>query len=263
MSAVLELYHWEPNTCFLKPLVALEEKAVPFRSRWFDPTAFEQLEPGFPADTESRLQLEREGPLLVHDGRLVSGSFFMLEYIAEAFPGAALYPGDAFQRYRARAWGQVLAAIGADISILGCVRYLRPLLQRRDAHRLSSQLARIEPQERRAAWEALLDDRYDERALSAIGERLALVLRRIEQTLGDSRWLAGPDYSVADIDAFALLAPLPALAPAVLNAGATPRIVEFLARMRERPAVQRALAYSRSGRPQEAFVPGAEPSRWG
>lgn len=263
MSAVLELYHWEPNGCFLKPLIALEEKGVPFRSRWFDPTSFEQLEPGFPADTESRLQLEREGPLLVHDGTIVSGSFFMLEYIAEAFPGTELYPGDAFRHYRARAWGQVLAAIGADVGILGCVRYLRPLLQQRDRRQLQSHLDRIEPLERRMAWVALLDDRYDARASSAIEERLAFSLRRVEKTLAESPWLAGPDYSVADIDAYALIAPLPDLAPAVLNPGVTPRIVEFLARMGERPAVRRALAYTRSGKPQEAFVPGAEPSRWG
>jgi GSH-dependent disulfide-bond oxidoreductase len=263
VSAVLELYHWEPNTYFLKPLIALEENGVPFRSRWFDPTAFAQLEPGFPADTESRLQLEREGPLLVHDGTLVSSSFFMLEYIAEAFPGAELQPGDAWQHYRARAWGQVLTAVGADVSTLGCVRYLRPLLQRYDRRRLQSHLERMEPLERRMAWTALLDGRYDEAAVSAIGQRLAFSLSRVEQTLAGSRWLAGPEYSLADIDAFALVSPLAGLAPAVVNASATPRIVEFLARMRERPAVQRALAYSRTGKPEEAFVPGAEPSRWG
>jgi hypothetical protein len=33
--------------------------------------------------------------------------------------------------------------------------------------------------------------------------------------------------------------------------------------MHERPAVKKALALSRSGKPHEAFVPGAEPSRWG
>ena len=33
MSSRLELYHWEPNTYFLKPLIALEEKAAQFTSR--------------------------------------------------------------------------------------------------------------------------------------------------------------------------------------------------------------------------------------
>ena len=35
---MLELYHWEPNTFFLKPLIALAEKGVEYRSCYFDPT---------------------------------------------------------------------------------------------------------------------------------------------------------------------------------------------------------------------------------
>ena len=37
---MLELYHWEPNTFFLKPLIALKEKEAEFTSRYFDPTKF-------------------------------------------------------------------------------------------------------------------------------------------------------------------------------------------------------------------------------
>ena len=87
---MLELYHWEPNGFFLKPLIALEEKAARFESRWFDPTRFEQFAAGFPASVESRLTLEREGPVLVADGAVIASTFFMLEYIAEALPGPSL-----------------------------------------------------------------------------------------------------------------------------------------------------------------------------
>ena len=59
------------------------------------------------------------------------------------------------------------------------------------------------------------------------------------------------------------LAAAPDLAPEVVNPHQTPRVHEFLQRMSDRPAVRAALAMSRTGRPQEAFVPGAEPSRWG
>ena len=93
MSGPLQLYHWEPNTYFLKPLIALEEKGARFASRWFDPTQFEQFAPGFPRNTESDLQLEREGPVLVHGDTIISSSFFMLEYIADALPGVELRPG--------------------------------------------------------------------------------------------------------------------------------------------------------------------------
>ena len=33
---MLELYHSEPNTFFLKPLIALHEKQARFESRWFN-----------------------------------------------------------------------------------------------------------------------------------------------------------------------------------------------------------------------------------
>ena len=260
MSSRLELYHWEPNGYFLKPLIALEEKAAHFTSRWFDPTQLEQFAPGFPHNTESDLQLEREGPVLVHGDTLISSSFFMLEYIAEALPGLELCPGDAFAHYRARASAQFLGGLGADVSVLGCIRYLAPVLKNRDPQALKSRLEAIQPQERRNAWAALIDGTYDEKLVAS---RLQFPVGRVEQMLGSTPWLAGAEYSIADIDAFALLRALPTLTPDLVNGRATPRIVDFLDRMHERPAVKRALALSRSGKPHEAFVPGAEPSRWG
>jgi len=263
MSSRLELYHWEPNTYFLKPLIALAEKEVAFVSRWFDPTQLEQFAPDIPRNTESELQLEREGPILVHGDTVISSSFFMLEYIDDTFSGIALQPGDAFSHYKARASAQFLGSLGADASVLGCIKYLVPVLKARDQHSLKSRLQAVEPLERRNSWLMLLDDTYNEGILTKACERLQFPLSRVEQTLGSSPWLAGPEYSLADIDAFALLRPLPTLVPERVNAQQTPRIMDFLSRMHERKAVKQALAASRSGKPHEAFVPGAEPSRWG
>jgi glutathione S-transferase len=261
---MLELYHWEPNTFFLKALIALKEKEAQFTSRYFDPTNFEQFAPAFPRNLESGLHLEREGPLLVHEGLITSSSFFMLEYIAEAFPGIDLNPGAAFEHYRARAWGQFLGlSLGAGVCALGCAKYLAPSLARRDQGKLKAQIADIEPQERRAAWSAVIDGAYDDKTVAAIREKLKFPVNRVEAALAKSPWLTGPAYSIADIDAFAMLCVLPELAPEVVNSGATPQIMGFLQRMRDRRAVKEALAMSKTGKPQEAFVPGAEPSRWG
>ncbi|MGH8265241.1 MAG: glutathione S-transferase family protein [Steroidobacterales bacterium] len=261
---MLELHHWEPNTFFLKALIALKEKEAPFTSRYFDPTRFEQFAPGFPRNVESGLHLEREGPLLVHDGTIVSSSSFMLEYVAEALPGPELNPAKALERYRARAWGQFLGlSLGAGVSALGCAKYLAPALAKRDAAELKAEIAAIEPVERRTAWSAVVDGAYDERTVAAVCERMKFPVKRIEDALAKSAWLTGPAYSIADIDAFAMLSLMPDLAPEVVNARATPRIVEFLNRVRERRAVREALAMTKTGKPQEAFVPGAEPSRWG
>jgi hypothetical protein len=39
--------------------------------------------------------------------------------------------------------------------------------------------------------------------------------------------------------------------------------MEYLERIAARPAVKTALSLSRSGKPEQQFVPGVEPSRWG
>jgi glutathione S-transferase len=261
---MLELFTAEPNTFFLKPLIALHEKRAAFTPQWLDTDALAHFALDDADEVEARLHLEREGPLLRHDGTLISGSWFMLEYIAETLPGENLMPADAFDRYRARASGQFLGAqLGSLVPILGCVKYVAPRLGRMDRTALVARLAGVEPVERRSAWLALVDGTYTPQILEAARERLKLPVSRLESILRDGPWLAGPRYSIADIDAFAMLRCLPDLAPGLVNAADTPRIVDFLARVEARPAVQAALATSRSGRPAQHFVPGVEPSRWG
>ena len=261
---MLELYHWEPNGFYLKPLIALEEKGASFTSRWFDPTSFEQVDAGFPSSVESRLTLEREGPLLVVDGEVISSTFFMLEYIAEALPGETLLPESAYDLYRAHASGQFMGAqLGSLVPILGCLKYLAPRLAGMDRAVLETKLKDIGPQERRLNFTALLDGTYTPQIQATARERLKFPVARIEAQLTQGPWLAGPRYSIADIDAFAMLRVIPDLAPDVVNASATPRVTEYLTRIGARPAVKAALAHSRSGKPEQHFVPGVEPSRWG
>jgi glutathione S-transferase len=109
----------------------------------------------------------------------------------------------------------------------------------------------------------LIDGTYTPQILDTARERLEFPVSRVESALAAGPWLAGPNYSIADIDAFAMLRVIPDLAPGVVNAAATPRVVEYLARIEARPAVKAALAISRSGKPEQHFVPGVEPSRWG
>jgi hypothetical protein len=68
---------------------------------------------------------------------------------------------------------------------------------------------------------------------------------------------------VVDIDAYAMLCVLPDLAPAAVNADATPRIIEYLARIAARESVRAALRCARTPHPEWQFVPGVEASRWG
>jgi glutathione S-transferase len=261
---LLELYTSEPNTFFFKPLIALAEKRATFTARYFDAAGLEQFAGDFPADLESGLQLEREGPLLLHDGTLISSSFFMLEYISEGLPGPSLIPADAYDAYRARAWGQFLGAnLGSSVPVLGAAKYLRPHLAKLDPDWVDRRIAAIEPIERRAGWQALRDGTYTASYLQATTGRLTAPVARVEKALQQGPWLAGPAFSVADIDAYPMLCVLPDLAPAVVNPDATPRITEYLGRIAARESVREALGTARTEHPEQQFVPGIEASRWG
>ncbi len=261
---MLELYTSEPNTFFLKPLIALAEVKATYTTHYFDAAGFEQFQPGFPSDVESQLQLEREGPLLRHEGTLICSSFFMLEYLAELFPDTALMPRAAYDAYRARAWGQYLGLqLGSIVPMLGCQKYLRPRLLGMDQITVAARIAAIEPQERRAGWQNLLVGNGLEAQVAALRERLRAPLAKVEQALSDSPWLAGAAFSIADIDAYAMLRVLPDLAPEQLNPGVTPHVLEWLQRIDQRPSIRAALSCARTAHPEQHYVPGVEASRWG
>ena len=260
---MLDLYYWEPNTFHLKPLIALKEKQVEFTAHYFDPTRFEQFASAFPCTNESRHNREYEGPVLVNGDAILCGSFFLLEYIAESVPGPELSSTDPYEHYRTQELAQVTGtALGIGVSLLGCIKYLSPVLQALDQELLNSTIDGIEPVERRARWLELIDGSLGAERLELIRHRLGKSIYWIEARLCESPWLVGDRYSIADIEIFSMIWALPILVPEMVNKNATPAILEYIDRIKQRPAVQSALAMSHSGRPQECFVPGIEPSRW-
>jgi glutathione S-transferase len=262
---MLELLHWEPNGSYLKPLIVLHEKGLPFRSRYVDVLSLEQHQPGFlHASRETALNPEGEGPVLLHDGKQISESMFMIEYLEDAFPEVSLRPADPLSHARILAWARFINEVFTPgVNTLGCHTYLAPQFRGRDVSSLEAALARIPMKHLQDGWKLAMTDAYPAELLQDSSRKVALGVGRIEEALGSSQWLVGSSYSLADVDAFAICNSLTSLAPGVVNDAASPRLIAWLKRIRERPAVKTALAMSRTGKPQEAFAPGPEHSRWG
>jgi glutathione S-transferase len=147
--------------------------------------------------------------------------------------------------------------------VLGAAKYLRPHLDKLDSTWVDRTIAAIEPVERRAGWLALRNGGYSPGFLKAANDRLAAPVERVEKALQEGPWLAGPAFSVADIDAYPMLCVLPDLAPGVVNRNTTPRITAYLERVAARESVREALRSARTDHPDRQFVPGLEASRWG
>lgn len=242
------LYHAEPRLYSLKPLVALEEKGIAYERRPIGPAPLERSVPGFPATIDHRISVEGDGPVLVDGDEAIVSSFFMLEYIAERFDGLDLLPADPLDRFRVQAVGQLVAGVIAPfVSAIAVAKHPLPAVD----------LAGVESLERRQRWEEAIAG--DTSRIVAHTEQLRASLARLAAMLGGGEWFAGR-YSIADIDAHAMLRDLPELTPGLLEG--EPALADLVERVEARTAVRKALAM-RWNAGVAPYLPGPEISRWG
>ena len=70
-------------------------------------------------------------------------------------------------------------------------------------------------------------------------------MQRHEERLKKWQWLAGNTYSLADVNTYSMTASMPFFFSDFVNAKDTPRSLEWLQKMNERPGVKAALAMAR------------------
>jgi glutathione S-transferase len=96
---MFELYHDWDAFCCIKVRFCLAEKGVPWVGHHIDLQRMEQLTPDY-------LALNPKGlvPTALHDGRIITESSVINEYINEGFDGPALSSTDPFERAQMRIW---------------------------------------------------------------------------------------------------------------------------------------------------------------
>jgi glutathione S-transferase len=235
---MIALHHGGPAGHSAAVLIALAEKGLEADERAIDLAAYGQLGPEFLA-----LSPAGQVPVLEFGGHTLSESFFILLWLDESFPDPPLGGADPVARYRVQKWGKYVEThIAPYLAVWRWVRLGGEVP--RDA------LQRL-PVERRALWERAAAGFGGEEAVRAE----AALLRACERLAADlaGGWLAGSEYTFADIAAYPHVAQFDALGIDV------PLPVEdWLARVAERPAVHHAAAEM-----QVIATMGPELSRWG
>jgi glutathione S-transferase len=256
---MIELYHWEPVGHSLRVLISLQEIGVEYTSHYVDLLRFEQY-------SSRLLELNRAGqvPVLKYEGIAISESALINEYLAEKFPDARLAPADPLAWYTTQTWSKYIDYnLSSSLATLGCNKYLAPFLKNRGKQELEKSIADIPLPERQPAWRSAVSGTFPHELIKNSERKVELVTRRMEDILGRSEWLAGDDYSIADIDTFALIHGLRDVLPGIINSSNTPGTEAWHARIVERAAVRKALALKTSRYPDPIFAPGPEHSRWG
>lgn len=257
---MLELFHWEPVGHCARVLICLHEIGVEYRSHYVDALRFEQFSAGF-------LKLNPLGqlPVLKSNGIAMSESALLNEYLAESHPEANLAPAEPVDWYNVQVWSKFVDYhLASSLGTLGCRKYLVPVLKERDQAELKRKIASIPVLERKAGWERAAADDYDDELVANAERKVKLVVDRMEATLTAGDWLVGENYTIADIDAFAMISGLRAAAPHIVNESDAPHVLGWAARIAERPAVRAVLSSPVLQRRRDiVFIPGPEHSRWG
>lgn len=245
----VELYFFQPlGTNSGRVYLALLEKAVPFIERELDGLAFEHLQPEYLA-VNPRGQV----PALVHDGRPLTEGAPICEYIDEAFTGPPLRPADLDERCSMRRWCRYLDVdLGRSVMMIHWNRIVPAFVGERSREEVEAIIARVPDADRRRAWRRAYLQQTPPEELAESRRRIELGAQRIEEALARAPWLAGRSFSLADIDLLNFYAFLAKWSPEIVNERLTPRTIEWIGRMEQRPAVRELRTRSRM--PQRAPV---------
>jgi glutathione S-transferase len=251
---MIELLHYEPYANSMKCLLCLTEKGIAFTSRYVDILKFEQHEPWF-------VKINRNGqvPVLMHDGRVVTESTVINEYLDDVFAETPLRPTDPQERAIMRVWSKwVDEILMPTVSMLGWQARFRPLFQSYDRQEFERRVQRIPLKEMRMKWQTMAGPGFSQSQLDDSRRQIRWFIGRMEESLAGTPWLAGESYSLADINTYPMIEGVTRLYGEIWNEREAPRTMEWLARINARPAVQAAFAYSRfrnaPGRARDAEV---------
>ncbi|HXZ68823.1 MAG TPA: glutathione S-transferase family protein [Alphaproteobacteria bacterium] len=233
---MITLYHWEPNANSGKPILTLKEKGVEFKSHYLDLLNFDQHSPEY-------LKINPNGtiPAMVHDDLMLYESTAIMEYVDEAFPGPKLSPDEPEARWRMRWWMKFFDQYYApSASMAGWNFFVGPSVRSKDPELLKQKIEAIPLKERRIAWTKAIYGTFSEEELAESRRRVAYGAELMETELENHTWLAGETYSLADINAFNLCYFMPAQPGGAVSDEKTPKTMEWLRKIYERPATKAA-----------------------
>lgn len=243
---MLELYHSNWSICAQKVRLVIAEKGLDVIEHHLDLRSRDQQHPDY-------LQLNPKGyvPTLVHDGRPVTESAVICEYLDEVFPETPLRPADPVDRAYMKTWtrrpddGLHRACATLTNAIAFRLQWLEqspedienvlrntPDPIRREWRREMIEMGVASPMFRRSVWvyDALLDD--------------------MEAALADRPWLAGEDYTLADVSLTSYLNRVTELQLHPLWEKSRPRVTGWFARIRARANYKIAI----DGYPYDTYI---------
>jgi len=235
----IKYYHAEPVANSLKSMIPLKEKGLDFESVYVDLHKFEQHQPWFIA-----INPEGQVPVLDHDGTIVTHTTVINEYLEDAFPDSPpLRPNTPAGNARMRYWNKFIDEhVMNFVSMHGWHRMVGVIARGIDTGDFAKLVERIPLHEQREKWKTARSG-FSEADLANATRKIEVAVDKVEAQLGESEWLAGDTYTLADINFYAHCGMMvERMFPDLAIATRAPRLVAWRDRMTARPGVAASLA---------------------
>ena len=229
---MLELYHNNVSVCAQKVRLVLAEKDLEWVGHHIDLKKGEQADAAYLAVNPKGLV-----PALVHDGRVITESTIICEYLDDAFPAPPLRPADPFGRSVMRRWAKIpddgIHVACGSISFAGV--FARQLAEGLSREALEARLAKMPDPARAARQRQIFEHGFDVPFVRDAIFLHAKLLNDIETQLADTPWLDGEDYSLAEACLTPYIERLDRLGLAPMWRD-KPRLTDWFDRIRARPS---------------------------
>jgi glutathione S-transferase len=236
---MLELWHATHSTCSQKVRLCLAEKRLPWKSHFVDLRRFQHLEPAFLSLNPAAMV-----PVLKDGAQVIRESLVINEYLDDAYPEPRLRPLDAAGRARMREWTLYVAEEPTwAVKVPSFQKNIRPELAGKYADaEIEAIAAKMPNRDTAARWVKAVKQGFTAAEIEASMERLARTLERMERALAQGPWLAGEEYSLADVDMAPFVHRIASLGEGA-RIEARPRVADWYRRMRARDAFRAAMEW--------------------
>ena len=234
---MLRLYHAGPSVTSIKVRLVLHEKNLSWDSELLHVHHGDQ----FTAEYR-RLNPNGVVPTLVHDGRPIVESTVIIEYLEDSFPQPALMPAGPYERAAARLWmKKVDDYLHAACGALTFAIAFRPQLLKQSRDELEARFAAVpDPNLRQRQRESVLLG-FDAPQIAPALRNYGKFIAEMEETLAHSPYLAGDNYSLADVAATPYVNRAAMLTIDTIVLDNKPFVTAWLERIRARPSFASAI----------------------
>jgi len=234
---MLTLYDGTTSVCAIKVRLTLAEKGLAWESRTLDLRRGDQFDADY-----LKLNPGAVVPTLVDGDAVIIESSVIMQYLEDLQPEPTLLPETPLDRARMRLWlKRIDDPTHPACGVLTHATAFRQSFLAKSPEEQKAHFAKMPDPARRARQEAVYREGLDAPIVAGAVRTHDKLLVDMEAALAAAPWLAGSRYSLADAAATPYVNRLSNLGLLDVWAESCPRVLDWFARVRERPSFKAAV----------------------